>query len=142
MPTPSEYGPGVPETPSPGLLTPVRRMLFSTFYQLRKEYPADLIFVKVLKGEIDPETGKVTNPEREYTLKAVISPVWFTQDIMARFVGKIEKLESVFLVQVSHLEGVEVTTNDYFTHKNRKYKILHHEDFDGVLIALFGETFK
>lgn len=124
------------------MATSVNRMMLTLFYQLRKEYPADIQLVKVLKGEVDPETGKVTDPTRTIDLKAVISPMWVTQDILSRLAGKIERIQSVFLVQVSDLQGIEITTNDYFTHNERRYQNLNYEDFDGVLIALYGETTK
>lgn len=140
MPTPSEYGPL-----NPGITwnrqTPNTRFLISLFYQLRKQFPADLQYVKVLKGEINVETGKVTDPERIYVLKAVISPAWITTEYLAKLIGRVERLESVFLIKTSDLP-VEVTTTDYFVHNGRKYKNLSFEDMDGALTALFGETVK
>lgn len=125
-------------------MTSLGRMLLDTFYHLVKEYGTTIIFTKVGKGDIDPDTGRRdTSADRTFPLPAVLTPVGITTEFMLKLIGRVEKVESVFLIRLSDMPtGLTVESGDFFVHGNLKYRNLNYEDFDGTLIGLTGETFK
>lgn len=124
-------------------MTSLTRVLLDTFYHLMKDYGTTIIFTKVGKGDVNPETGRRdTSADRTFPLSAVLTPVGVTTEFMLKVIGRIEKVESVFLIRLSDLpSGLAIETGDFFVHGNLKYRNLQYEDFDGVLIGLTGETF-
>lgn len=124
-------------------MTSLASVLLDTFYHLQRDYGTTIVYTKVGKGDIDPETGRRdTSADRSFPLPAVLTPVGITTEFMLRLIGRVEKFEAVFLIRLSDLPtGLTVETGDFFVHGNLKYRNLQYENFDGVLIGVTGETF-
>jgi len=124
-------------------VTSLAKMMLDTFYHLQKDYGTTIIFTKVGKGDIDPETGRRdSSADRQFPLPAVLSPVGLTTEFLLKLIGRVEKIETVYLIRVSDLpSGMTVDTGDFFVHGNRKFRNLQTEDFDNVVLGLTGETF-
>lgn len=121
-------------------MTSLNKFLLDTFYQLQREFPADIIFTKVVKADVNPETGKRdASGDLTYSLKSVLHPVVHTTEFLVKLLGRVESTNSIFLIRNIDLP-VKVEAGDYFTHKGLKYKNLVFEDFDGVLTAMTGEV--
>lgn len=116
--------------------------LHQNFYFLRKDYGTTILYSKPGKGDIDPDTGlRSTAADRTFPLPAVFVPVGHMTEWLLKILGKVETVESVFLVQTSDLPpGTTVESGDYFVHGNRKFRNLEFEDFGGVLYALTGKA--
>ena len=116
--------------------------LRSSFYFLRKEYGTTIQYTKVGKGDIDPDTGtRDTSADRSFPLPSVFVPVGHMTEWLLKLLGKVETVETVFLVQTSDLpSGITIETGDYFVHANRKFRNLEFEDFGGALYALTGKA--
>jgi hypothetical protein len=130
------------QTPNPIMLGPTNQMLLGLFYQFRKQFPADIQYVQILKGDFDHDTGKLTNSEKIYTIAAVLQPIEASLTILKKLEGKVEKLSSVFLFKVSDLPGVEISTEDFIIYKNKRYKVLTYEKQADVLVSVGVEGFK
>lgn len=121
--------------------SPLSKMLLSTFYALRKDYGTQITYTKVGKGDIDPDTGVRNNSaDRTVSLPAIQVPVDIGLEWMLKFLGRVEKLKTVFLVKASDLIE-KPAVDDFFTHGIFIYREVQIEDFSGVLYGLAGEAF-
>lgn len=122
---------------------PVNKMILDTFYFLKKEYGTTIQLTKVGKGEVDLDTGVQTPNHTTYGISAVFAPVGLTTEFLLKLLGRVEKIESVFLIRLADLPaGLSVEPTDFFVHGNLKYQSLEIEDFAGVVLALTGKTHK
>lgn len=120
-------------------MQPLSKMLLDTFYALHKEYGTRITYTQVGKGDIDPDTGvRSTVADVSVSLAAIQVPVDIGIEWMVKFLGRVEKLKTVFLIKNP---GFTPATGDFFTHGISRYRDCQVEDFGGVLYGLAGETF-
>lgn len=120
-------------------MQPLSKMLSDTFYALNKEYGTRITYTRVGKGDIDSDTGaRNTSADISVSLAAIQVPVDIGIEWMVKFLGRVEKLKTVFLIRNP---GFVPVTGDFFTHGTTKYRDCQVEDFGGILYGLAGEAF-